>query len=678
MQQYYLAIKILREEKLMALTNDDLKNVSEKGKGVDPANPGIYADLLQDLQGNILKSHGRDHSVHLFLEFKPGQVDQVKSWIQDFSNKYVTSAHQQAEEAINFKRDGTPGEIFANFFLSSKGYEYLEFPEWETPEDQAFINGMKAYNGNFNDPPVNTWDQGFQSNDIHALVLIADDDVDSLLQEVNLIMRQIAKIADILQREDGFVLRNSAGTVIEHFGFADGVSQPLFLKRDILRAKINDGDFSKWDPRAPLDLVLVKDPLGKTDDSYGSYLVYRKLEQDVKAFRSAEKFMANQLEIDKELAGAYMVGRFADGTPVTLSDESAYVTSEPSNNFNYDEDPVGDINQRPAALKCPFQSHIRKTNPRGDTGRITSAPNLEDALADEKMRRIARRAISYGVNDLSLEPEKDSGLLFLCFQADIQRQFNFMQINWANQTDFVRVGAGTDPIIGQTANDHNLDSGNDDERRKRQWPTKWGEAESKSEAEMFPNGGQFNLWVHLKGGEYFFAPSMSFLKTLVPTQPVQPTKQAAQGSSAYGKNFDILPQAPSRISRLIMHSGWAVDKLQVEYEDLSSKAKSLSPAAGGPGGGEGEFSISEGDYITDIFGAWGRQAPGYPKEEIVSLKFKTKNGQEKSFGGENSQKEVEPFFFKAPEGHQIIGFFGAFGSHQNSLLRIGIYTIPVS
>ena len=514
----------------MPLTNEDLSNVPETG--IDPANPGKYAGLLEDLQGNILKGHGRDHSVHLFLQFT-GQVDAVKRWIQDFSNEYVTSAQQQADEAIQYRKSRTSGDIFANLFLSSNGYEYLEFPEWETPEDQAFVNGMKSYNGFLNDPPIDTWDEGFRPDNIHALILIADDNVGELNQKVDSITQQIADIANILQREDGFVLRNNSGTVIEHFGFADGVSQPLFLTRDIYRALANDGDFSDWDPRAPLDLVVVKDPLGNTPDSYGSYLVYRKLEQDVKAFRGAEDFMAGQLGIDEKLAGAYMVGRFRDGTPVTLFDkpETDFDTSlNPlSNNFNYDNDPV-DINQRPAALKCPFQSHVRKTNPRGDTGRITSAPNPEDALAEERMRRIARRGISYGVSDLDeLEdnpPETGSGLLFLCFQADIQRQFSFMQTRWSNPAKFVRVGVGTDPIIGQTANDHrdpDTDPNPEDDennRRIREWPKTWGQADSKSEAEMFPppDRGQFNLWVHLKGGEYFFAPSMSFLTTLISDQ----------------------------------------------------------------------------------------------------------------------------------------------------------------
>lgn len=73
----------------MALTEDDLQTLLEEG--IDTSNPGIYEELLLDLQGNILKGHGRDHTVHLFLQFKPGQVEPLKDWIREFA-KNITSA----------------------------------------------------------------------------------------------------------------------------------------------------------------------------------------------------------------------------------------------------------------------------------------------------------------------------------------------------------------------------------------------------------------------------------------------------------------------------------------------------------------------------------------------------------------------------------------------------------
>ncbi|WP_413171859.1 Dyp-type peroxidase [Anabaena azotica] len=467
----------------MALTEEDLKKLPEDG--LDPENPGKYQTLLEDLQGNILKGHGRDYNVHLFLQFKPDQIDAAKQWIESFAKNYLKSAKQQSDEAVRYRQEKVSGGLFANFFLSCKGYEYLEIEPFQIPTDQPFRQGMKNNNirTSLGDPEVNTWETGFQ-NQIHALVLMADDDIISLLQAVNKMMQQLRLVADILHREDGFILRNQAGQIIEHFGFVDGVSQPLFLKRDIISARTKDTGFDQWDSRASLDILLAKDPNGRTEDSYGSYLVYRKLEQNVKAFRQDQEQLAKTLNIQDDLAGALIVGRFYDGTPVNLSDTPTAATT-PINNFNFDNDSAG--------TKCPFHAHIRKTNPRGDTGKVETSPGFDEALEVERQHRIARRAVSYGTNNPTQEPETDSGLLFLCFQADIENQFNFMQTRWANAKNFVQVNVGPDPLIGQPEG-------------TQKWPENWGQAETVDY--------KFKLWVNMKGGEYFFTPSISFLTTI--------------------------------------------------------------------------------------------------------------------------------------------------------------------
>lgn len=466
----------------MALTEQDLTTVHEYG--IDPADEK-YKTLLTDLQGNILKGHGREHSVHLFLQFKPDKTDEVKKWIQSFTRKYVTSAQQQADEAEIYRNQKIKGSLFANFFLSRFGYEYLEVKPFRTPKDQPFRSGMKndGVRNLFNDPVVEAWEPGYQ-DEIHALVLMADDDVVDLLQEVNRMSQKLLKVADIVNREDGFVLRNEKNQPIEHFGYVDGISQPLFLKRDIVKDKYKNGEFQKWDSRAPLSLVLAKDPNGQTEDSYGSYLVYRKLEQNVRAFKEEVSKLAEHIGVDQDLAGALVIGRFKDGTPVTRSSINA---SADINGFGFEDDTEG--------TRCPFHSHARKTNPRGDTGRVGSNVNYDESLETERGHRIARRGISYGENDITRESSSGSGLLFLCFQGNIENQFNFMQASWANHNNFVNVNTGPDPIIGQQEGTH-------------KWPTVWGESETKE--------CKFKTWVNMKGGEYFFAPCISFLKTLSP------------------------------------------------------------------------------------------------------------------------------------------------------------------
>ncbi|MCL2934503.1 MAG: Dyp-type peroxidase [Trichodesmium sp. MAG_R03] len=457
---------------------------------IEPLNNAEYRPLLQDLQGNIIKGHGRENAVHLFLKFKDGQQDKVKEFLGQFTRSYVTSALAQAYEAKKFREKKTKGSVFTNVFLTVFGYDYLGLMEDDLPfQEDYFLGGMQDINTQtaFVDPTIDQWDAGFQKM-IHGLILMADDNVDELSNKVYIVREEVEKIAEVVQEEKGFVLRQPEGNgekgkVIEHFGFRDGVSQPLFTKKDIEKEReCDDTNFSNWDPRAPLSLVLLKDPFGKTEESYGSYLVYRKLEQDVPGWDEDVKKLAEKLNVSEPLAGAYTMGRFQDGTPLALEGEQS---SNDTNNFNYQTDQTGS--------KCPFHAHIRKTNPRGDTGNLIAT---KIPLKEEKMHRIARRAISYGERERNNTQKTGSGLLFLCFQSNITNQFAFMQRRWANQQGFVEPGTGSDPVIGQVGAF----------KESYNWPTSWGSTERKQ--------ADFSKWVKFKGGEFFFTPSLSFLESL--------------------------------------------------------------------------------------------------------------------------------------------------------------------
>ncbi|MCG8363231.1 MAG: Dyp-type peroxidase [Pseudanabaenales cyanobacterium] len=496
----------------MALTQADL--ATPLTNGIDPYNLGKYQFLLDDIQGNILKSHGRDHSAHLFLQFKV-KADLIKSWIRDFAKQYVTSAQRQAEDSKAYKEAKQRGEqapespLFANFFLSMQGYLQLGFEYGQTPNDKFFRAGAKDPQtwAALGDPPprnpifsfIRNWDSGFADR-IDALVLLAHDNPEILQQQVNQVRQSLRRVAKVLRQEAGFILRNEAGYPIEHFGFRDGLSQPLFMKDDIDRVR-SGSNFDQWDPRSPLNLVLVKDPHGKTEDSYGSYLVYRKLEQNVQGFRQRIRQMASALKISVELAEAYTIGRFRDGTPVTLASEPD--ANQITNEFNYASDMQGS--------RCPFHAHIRKSNPRGDSGRI-KPPDIP--LEEEKSHRIVRRGISYGDKTPQADPQKGSGLLFMCFQADIEHQFLFIQVLWVNGVNFVKPQVGKDPLAGQGAAFPNG-------KNQHLWPKQWGDEEAGFEDFNFnydtdkkPEPPSISQWVNMKGGENFFAPSISFLKDL--------------------------------------------------------------------------------------------------------------------------------------------------------------------
>ena len=101
--------------------------------------------LLSDLQGNIFKAHGRQHSAYLFVTFRSDQSQAIRRWIRRFARVHVTTAEDQIKDARRFHELGLDAGLFINFFLSAKGYEVLGFREDQIPRDKGdkYANGMK-------------------------------------------------------------------------------------------------------------------------------------------------------------------------------------------------------------------------------------------------------------------------------------------------------------------------------------------------------------------------------------------------------------------------------------------------------------------------------------------------------------------------------------------------------
>jgi Dyp-type peroxidase family len=425
--------------------------------------------------------------------------------------EHVTSAWQQSQDGAARRATGADGGVFVNLCLSAAGYKALG-PTVVMPDDVSFRAGAKEAAPRLNDPPVAQWEPGFQQ-EIHALVIVAADREADAASAAQAITATLATVGEVVHKEIGATMRldrsgqvttDPSGQTHEHFGFADNVSQPLFFADDLDAARRSSGGFDRYDPSAPLDLVLLKDP-GGGPNGFGSYFVYRKLGQNVAGFRADEARLvlalaqatrgpaATPTQAEQKLASAYIIGRFRDGTPVVEQAVDGW-TSEP-NNFSFDADVDG--------VRCPFHAHIRKVNPRGDKVRQFTLPPGED-----RARRIARRGVSYG--PLTLDPgSKPAGLLFVCAQSSIVDQFEFILTIWSNLTEFLRPATGLDPISGAAA-----PSAPD---VPQQWPRDYGSHNEidftvtppKQHSPYIPY--QFGNWVTMLGGEYFFVPSLSFL-----------------------------------------------------------------------------------------------------------------------------------------------------------------------
>jgi len=472
----------------------------------DPA----YQPLFENLQGNILKPHGRNCAWQAFIKFT-GPADEVRAWMRTEIAPNLFTAAKQYEQGR--APSGTDGGLVTLFFLSAAGYRYLDLDP-KRLASTPFRKGMKdqsdglseIFGTNNKDSHPSTWEPEFQ-DDIHAMVGLANDEdrVPRLEAALTELQTQLAGIAIILCVQKGKVLRRPINDTpnpddfepIEHFGYFDGISQPLFTNQDMDKYYEKGRGGARgvgWDPGASLDLVLVQDPFAGAQDAYGSYLVYRKLAQDYDLFQARVASCATAIGTDMALAGAMVVGRFEDGTPVV---DSKVPSHDYKNDFMFEEEDE-------EGFRCPRHAHIRKVNPRGTTP-FTS-------LEDERKRRIVRRGIPYGPPhpDIKCPPEESSddptvsrGLLFMCFQASIKKQFEFIQRTWVDNPNFpvsllnpFKKDTGDDPLIGQ------------DPDETQRWPKKWGEE----------NAGRksfnFEAAVTLKGGEYLFAPSKPFLENV--------------------------------------------------------------------------------------------------------------------------------------------------------------------
>ncbi|MFB4265590.1 Dyp-type peroxidase [Nonomuraea sp. GTA35] len=432
--------------------------------------------MLDNLQPNILRAHVREQLSVLFVRFN--DVAEGRAFLRWVATTKMKSARKHMQEVRDFAAGRHRGTPYVGIGISKAGYRDLGHSVEDVRKfgDPVFRDGMKRRVAEVNDPAVEEWERAYQ-REIHAVILIGDAEAEPVERLREEILGELPESARLLGEERGQGMRNPAGDGIEHFGYVDGRSQPLFLKDEVDREPKEH-----WDPAFPLSNVLVPDPFAPNPvRHHGSYLVFRKLEQNVRAFKEIERDLADDLGlsgVDRERAGAMLVGRFKDGTPLTLKPKPG--GGPVANDFTFDGDD---------GSKCPFAGHVRKTNPRSFGREVL----------------MARRGQTYG--ERTDEPWDDSppenrpsgevGLLFMAFNSSLLDQFEFTQQSWANNPNFEVEATGHDPVIGQGERDI-----------KVTFPKAWGKPE------MSVPQAQVAQTVTMKGGEYFFAPSLAYLRNL--------------------------------------------------------------------------------------------------------------------------------------------------------------------
>jgi Dyp-type peroxidase family len=181
----------------------------------------------------------------------------------------------------------------------------------------------------------------------------------------------------------------------------------------------------------------------------GSFLVLRKLRQDVDGFNDfleKNKSLAEGGPEDdakkKEWLKAKLMGRWPNGAALEPDQHEAPEPGPqgPSNNFSYSEKDA-------AGLGCPMTSHVRRANPRD-----SMAPGPELSMRMSRRHRLLRRGIPYHSEPRAGDASREQGLIFIAFNANLGRQFEFIQQSWLHNEKIGRMYDERDPVASDQGN----------------------------------------------------------------------------------------------------------------------------------------------------------------------------------------------------------------------------------
>ena len=473
---------------------------------------------LDDIQGDVLQRLPKNAETFLF--FKIADRSSFKRSIRRGIIQWITSVGHLTRRDREIRRREDLGRTSrvsfrgVNLAFTNDGLDQL-IGVGRPRLGPAFEKGADHQDtiGNLNDPSPATWLPGFTADRIDGVFLITGPNPSYVTHHSNELLGLLGGAIRVVYSEMGHV-RPGAQRGHEHFGFLDGVSQPgirgltpesnpIYRPDQGLPGQdlVWPGEFVFGYPgQHPNDPVTAgpSPPMAAPWMKNGSFMVFRRLEQKVPEFRRLVAERAARLGMDRELLAARMVGRWKSGAPLELAplrDNPALgADANRNNDFAYGDDPV----QR----RCPYAAHIRKTYPRDDAG----------SEAEAQRHRIIRAGIPFGpeVEPGETMTRRSRGLMFVCYQTSIERQFEFIQRNFANNPGFVggktrpgggAVAPGFDPIIGQAP-------GNADREMDEPYPN-------------YPAGNRRttldmpNQFVVLTAAAYFFMPSITALRTVL-------------------------------------------------------------------------------------------------------------------------------------------------------------------
>jgi Dyp-type peroxidase family len=389
---------------------------------------------LDDIQGNVLRGYRLPEVAYVFLHVHDAAAG--RSLLGALAPAVTTARPWDPDR---------PPRATLNVALTANGLRALgvdqEILERLPAEYLAGMASRADRLGDTGDSAPEHWDCGYRRGEAHILVVLYDENQQALARRVARLSRgPLAVVAD--ER----ATRRELGHYREHFGYSDGIAQPA-LEGQPLAPRPGEGvAVARGGWRA---LKAGEFILGQEDEHggvaippllrNGTFMVFRKLAQDVVGFRKAVTALADQqFGGDAALVFAKLLGRWSDGTPLVRSpqqpDPERVQDDQWRNDFRYAHDPAGHA--------CPLGAHIRRANPRDAL--VGGAPRTT-------RHRIIRRGMPYGpvlpANPAQADVEAPRGLMFVAFNASIVRQFETVN-DWLQEGNSFRLGPERDVVAG--------------------------------------------------------------------------------------------------------------------------------------------------------------------------------------------------------------------------------------
>jgi Dyp-type peroxidase family len=486
-----------------------------------------------DIQGLVTNPYRRHPDARYVLLRFGETAAAIRAWVRDLVEADVIDSAAPKDTAPGRHRG-----VRLNLAFTSSGFARLglDAPTL-TQFPSAFLEGLgrpwldgpdhrSRILGDLDDSAPETWAWGFQGDDrrVDALMLVFGIDAAASTAAIDEWLTwgvtRGAFVSGSARVLAGHFPTDIDEPVREAFGFVDGISQPVMkgVRRQLRLGnrrtqppihEIEDGEMllghrdgsrqlppsptvpAKTDPQGVLPRARsdgFTSPAADARDlgANGTYLVFRQLAQDVGAFKDQCEAAATGLGIDTDYYKALLVGRWADGSPLMTSPiahDPRAVAPPAGNDFSYADDPHG--------RRCPIGAHVRRANPRDSLG--------EDPAASWRIsnrHRILRRGRPY-------DDGAAKGLHFICLNGDIERQFEFIQQNWLNDPMFGGLPGEVDPLVG--------------------CPTASMPAHQitlpAASIGAVPRRSLLGRSITVKGGAYFFLPSLRALRYLAALPP---------------------------------------------------------------------------------------------------------------------------------------------------------------